>query len=200
MNSPDTQPHGNFVAFLVRDKQPGDKKPTFDGRLTLPALKTELNIALWAHEFTDPKSGEVKMMFNGRADAVSPTDAPLDQVAALVRQEGAADIAELGALSLSPRQVVLFPNRFKDDEPAKQRPDFWGAFNPGQGQPLVRISAWMRKDRYKHAMMTGATSYPLPGKNEAAQQDAAPSLAEVEAQAIQGGSDKDTRKKKVAGR
>lgn len=32
----DTQAHGNFVAFLVRDKEPGDNKPTFDGRLKLP--------------------------------------------------------------------------------------------------------------------------------------------------------------------
>lgn len=47
---------------------------------------------------------------------------------------------------------------------------------------MVRIGAWMRKDLYNHAMMTGATSYPMPGKNEVAQQDEAPSLAELEVQ------------------
>lgn len=199
MNQPDTQPHGNFVAFLVRDKQPGDRKPTFDGRLTLPAQDAQLNIALWGHEFTDPKTGEMQIMFNGRADAVSPSDDPLAQVTSLMR-DGTTDAASIGTLSLAARQLVLFPNRFKDDAPGKQRPDYWGAFNPGQGQPVVRISAWMRKDRYQHAMMTGATSYPLLGKSEAAQQDALPSLSELETQGVVSPGIPEKGKKKAMGR
>jgi hypothetical protein len=50
--------------------------------------------------------------------------------------------------------------------PEKNRPDYWGAYNPGNGEPVVRISAWAKKDRNQHAMLGGATSYPLPGKTE----------------------------------
>lgn len=165
-----TTPQGNFVAFLVRDKEPGDRKPTFDGRLTIPGSDTETTIALWSHEYADPKTGEVKIMFNGRSDAISPSDTPIEQIAALTKAVDGAS-AEVGNLSLAARQLVLFPNRFKDDAPEKQRPDYWGAYNPGHGQPVVRISAWLRKDRYKNAMISGATSYPIPGKSETEQQD-----------------------------
>lgn len=179
--TPDTQPHGNFVAFLVRDKEPGDNKPTFDGRLKVPTSESDLTFALWAHEYVDPKTGVVQIMFNGRADAVSPSDAPMAQVASLLKGDGNIARASVGNLELQSRQLVLFPNRFKDDAPEKQRPDYWGAFNPGNGQPVVRISAWLRKDRYHNAMIAGATSYPLPGKSEAEQQDVTPTIDELEA-------------------
>src|SRR5690606_30663790 len=73
-------------------------------------------------------------------------------------------------------QVVLFPNRFKEDAPEKDRPDYWGAYNPGDGSTIVRVSAWMTKDRYKNAMLRGATSYPIPGKSEADMQQDGVSL------------------------
>lgn len=166
------QPRGNFVAFLNRDKQPGDNKPAFDGRLSLPGHDTQLPFPLWAHEYKDPKTGEVKIMFNGRIDAVSPTDAPLDQVATLLKEDGANPEATYSNLQLKARQLVLFPNGFKAEAPEKQRPDYWGAFNPGNNAPVVRLSVWLRKDRYQNALLTGATSYPLPGKSEVEQQDA----------------------------
>src|SRR5262245_29709456 len=118
--TPETQTHGNFVAYLVRDKKPGDKKPTFDGSLKLPDSDSELAFALWAHEYTDPKSGEVQIMFNGRTDAVSSSAAPIDQVAALLKNEGSAAPLSVGNLQIAARQVVLFPNRFKTEAPEKQ--------------------------------------------------------------------------------
>ncbi len=172
----DQNQHGNFIAHLNRDKKPGDKKPTFDGRLSVPGSDAEQSFALWAHTSPNSNTGEMQIMFNGRADAVSPTDAPMDQVAALLNGGDAIDFAKL---SLSARQLVLFPNQFKADAPDKDRPDYWGVFNPGNGQSVVRISAWMRKDRYKNAMIAGATSHPLPGKSEVEQQDLNPSIAEL---------------------
>lgn len=174
MDQPTT---GNFIAYMNRNKEPGDSKPTFDGKLSVPGSDGEQTFALWAHEYKDPKTDEVKIMFNGRADVVSPTDAPMAQVAALM--SGDPEKATLGNLSLSARQLVLFPNRFKAEAPEKERPDYWGAYNPGNGQAVVRISAWMRKDRYKNAMVSGATSYPLPGKSEVEQQDMGPSLGDL---------------------
>jgi len=74
MTTPTPQATVNFVGFLVCDKAPGDRKPTFEGRLTLPdANEVELTCALWAHEYTtNPKTGEVQIMFYGRTDSVSP--------------------------------------------------------------------------------------------------------------------------------
>lgn len=172
---------GNFIAFLNRDKQPGDNKPAFDGRLSVPGSDEELRLALWAHDYINPKTGEVQIMFNGQTGLASTTAAPMEQVAALLRQNPEQAGATLGNVTLAARQVVLFPNGFKADSPDKDRPDYWGAFNPGDGSPLVRISAWAKKDRNHNAMLAGATSYPIPGKSEAQQQDASPPMAEPEA-------------------
>jgi hypothetical protein len=177
----DQQPHGNFIAFMNRSKQPGDDKPTFDGRLAIPGAEEERRFALWAHEYKNPKTGEMQIMFNGQTDAVVAGAAPMEQVAALIKEVPAAERGEatFGNLKLAPRQLVLFPNGFKAEAPEKDRPDYWGAYNPGNGAPVVRISAWAKKDRNQHAMLGGATSYPLPGKSEVQQQDAAPELKEL---------------------
>lgn len=163
---------GNFIAFMNRDKEPGDNRPAFDGRLSTPGADDELRFALWAHPYVNPKTGEEQIMFNGQAAAVDAKASALDQVHALTKPPGQGAAAELGGLSLALRQVVLFPNGFKADAPDKDRPDYWGAYNPGNGEPIVRISVWAKKDRNQNAMLTGATSYPLPGKSESQQQDA----------------------------
>ena len=183
MDKPETQPHGNFIAFLVRDKEPGDTKPAFEGRLKLPEAEQELTFALWGHEYVDPKTGEKQIMFNGRTETVQSSDAPIEQVASLLKGNDAGPVS-VGNLQLAAGQLVLFPNRFKAEDPAKQRPDLWGAYNPGQGQTVVRLSVWLRKDRYQNALMTGASSYPLPAKSEAEQQDVTPSIAQLEAEGL----------------
>lgn len=167
------QPRGDFVAFMSRDKQPGDNRPVFDGRLTLPGTEISRSFALWSHDYADPATGEARIMFTGQADAVATSATPMEQVASLQRDTGAsAEPAAISKLSLRARQLVLFPNKFKDEAPkvgeeAKNRPDYWGAFNPADGSPVIRISVWMRKDRNGRAMLSGATSYPLPGRTEA---------------------------------
>lgn len=177
----DQHKNGNFVAFINRDKQPGDKRPMFQGRISQPGRDEEHPFSLWADEFTDTRTGEVKTMFNGEAGALAVNAAAADQVASLMRDAPNTE-AELGNLKLTARQVVLFPNRFKHDAPEKDRPDYWGAYNPGDGTPVVRFSAWMSKDRYRNAMLRGATSYPIPGKSEADLQDTHPTQSETEQQ------------------
>lgn len=200
MAARDAQAHGNFIAFLARDKQPGDQRPVFEGRLSLPDSEVELRFPLWGHEYTDSKSGETATMFNGSTDAVSTDATALDQITALLKSDAAASPATISNVELRARQVALFPNRFKNEAPDKDRPDYWGAYNPGNGNPIVRISAWMRKDRYGRAMLTGATSYPLPGKSEAEQQDAAPTIAELEKQGVITRGMPDHSKKRGGGR
>lgn len=165
---------GNFVAFYNRQKVVGDNKPAFDGRLSTPGREDELRFALWAHEYTNPKTGEVQIMLNGQAGAFAASASPLEQIAALTRQTPAGTEATFSNLTLAPRQVVLFPNGFKAEAPDKDRPDYWGAYNPADGSPVVRLSVWAKKDRNQNPMLAGATSYPIPGKSEAEIQDVAP--------------------------
>lgn len=202
MAATDTQARGNFIAFLLREKEPGDKRPMFEGRLSLPNdPKVEYGFPLFAHEYTDPKTGEVMTMFNGGTDPVSLNAAPMDQIAALLKGADATTaLTSVGSLQLRPRQLVLFPNRFKNEAPEKERPDYWGAYNHGNDQPVLRIGAWLRKDRYGRAMFGGSTSYPLPGKNEAEQQDAARSIAELEAQGVVSRGMPEKSKKRSGGR
>lgn len=198
---PETQPQGNFVAFLVRDKQPGDNKPIFEGRLALPDTDAEFAFPLWGHEYADPKTGEVKTMFNGSTDPVSPHAAPMDQIAALLKSADATTaLTTIGNLQLRSRQLVLFPNRFKEEAADKNRPNYWGAYAPGNDLPAVRISAWMRKDRYGRAYLSGTTSYPLPGKTEAQQQDLTPTLEQLEAEGLVPHGMPSKAKSKSAGR
>lgn len=202
MAATDTQARGNFIAFLLSEKEPGDKRPMFEGRLSLPNdPKVEYGFPLFAHEYTDPKTGEVMTMFNGGTDPVSLNAAPMDQIAALLKGADATTaLTSVGSLQLRPRQLVLFPNRFKNEAPEKERPDYWGAYNHGNDQPVLRIGAWLRKDRYGRAMFGGSTSYPLPGKNEAEQQDAARSIAELEAQGVVSRGMPEKSKKRSGGR
>jgi hypothetical protein len=103
-------------------------------------------------------------MYNGKTDAVSADASFRDQVAAMMKAaaNGTA-LATIRNLKLRPRQIVLFPNRFKD------RPHPWGAWLPAAGELVVRISSWEKKDGNGHAMLGGATSYPIPRKSEAEQ-------------------------------
>ncbi|MEQ1715217.1 MAG: hypothetical protein ABL907_04410 [Hyphomicrobium sp.] len=172
MDKPTTppQPKGQFKAYLNRDKKPADKQPMFEATITSPDRDVEFRVPLWAHDYTDPKTGEIKVMYNGKADATEMSALPHDQVSQMMTADKSTDTHTVGNVTLDPRQLVLFPNGFKDEAPDKNRPDLWGAFNAGRGRPVWRIGAWMEKDRYGRAKLTGSTSYPILGKSEAEMQ------------------------------
>lgn len=102
--------------------------------VSVSGLEGEHRFAIWAHEFKNPATGEMQVMYNGQIDAVTPGAPVKDQVATMMKAAG-SDQAEatLGNLKLAPRQLVLFPNRFKGDAPDKNRPDLWSAFYPAPG-------------------------------------------------------------------
>lgn len=173
------QPRGNFIAFVNRDKKPGDNRPAFDGRISIPGAEDERRHVLWAHEYTNPKTGEVQVMFNGRADSLATTASAFDQISALAATPLTEQEAVVGNLKLAAGQIVIFPNGFKADAPDKDRPDYWGAYNPGNGAAIVRLSVWAKKDRNGNAILAGATSYPIPGKSEPEQQAAQAELGKL---------------------
>jgi hypothetical protein len=165
-----TTDRGNFIGNLNRTKQPGDKRPLFQGRIGLPGSDKEYVFALWGYE---GKNG--KTVFNGRANAFASNSDAIAQVGELIRADGPATGVALedNGLTVKPQQLVLFANGFKD-EAHPNRPDFYGRWNPGDGQPLVAISAWMHKDRYERPLLAGQTSFPRkdvdPAKVEATPQ------------------------------
>lgn len=170
---PTQQPRGNFVAFMNRDKQAGDNKPAFDGRIAKPGADDEQRCALWSFEYTDKETGEILIGFNGRADGINTKAEAIDQIMGLLSAKSTGDVIELaGKLKLAPHQIVLFTNKKKAEASDKDRPNFYGFHNPGDGSPVVSISAWARKDRNEHAMLSGSTQYPIPGKSVAEQQAA----------------------------
>lgn len=149
---------GNFIVYTNRNKQSGDQRPMFQGRVATPGGDKEFAVALWASK---DKNGNV--MFTGRTSAFASNSTAMDQVEELLAADApAAEVLEEAGLKIAPQQVVMFKNGFKDAE-HPDRPDFWGRWNPGAGQPLVAVSGWMRKDRYNRPMLAGEATLPKPG-------------------------------------
>ena len=75
-----------------------------------------------------------------------------------------ADV-KVANLNLRPGQIVLFQNGFKDENPAKDRPDQWGWVNPTDGTPPFKASAWIKQyEDSNRPYLSGETQYPLPDK------------------------------------
>lgn len=152
------QPQGNFIGFAAnrRYKREGDNKPDFTGRLAVPGAEKEFEFALWAGQ---DKRGRVT--FTGSSATTSRDDTVHDQIRAMAGIGSEARRLEENGLELRPGQMVLFANGFKDAE-NPMRPDFYGRWNPGQGQRLVSISAWARNSDKGQPLLTGQTQYALP--------------------------------------
>lgn len=168
---------GNIIAWQNRYKQAGDNRPVFDGYVTKPGSTEELPLALWAHKYADKTTGEERIMLSGTIGRVARNAAAIDQIAAMIADTPAAELA-LGRVTVAPGQVVLFPNGFKAEAPDKDRPDYWGPINFGDGTPVVRASVWL-KQKDGRPYVAGATSFPIPGKSERENQDAAPAIKDL---------------------
>jgi hypothetical protein len=170
------QPKGNIIASPARYKQPGDKRPDFVGKITIPGTNRDFRLALWSSTYADSKTGEMKIVHSGRTSDISNSDSAMEQINAMAARDGVSKIIEEAGLKLDAGQIALFTNGFKteegvDPEVLAKRPDFYGRWNPGTGDKLVAVSVWARKGRDGGAFIAGATQYPLPGK-EAGKEEA----------------------------
>lgn len=132
----------------------------FHGRISEPGAVVEHPIFLWAHQYTDAQTGLLNVMLNGHSN-VTAVDAPAQKQIETMLRNPPNEAAMMGKLTLRPRGIVLFPNRFKNDVPEKGRPDYYGAYNPGDGSTALRLSVWVSTDRTKNALLRGATNYPI---------------------------------------
>lgn len=164
------QPKGNFYAPVNRYKQQGDDRPIFSGTLTKPGDEAELPFSVWAFQYTDKKTGEIKLGYSGNINGI-PANIPAQaQIEALLADPTGVDVT-VANLTLRPGQIVLFPNGFKDEAPEKGRPDQWGWVNPTDGTPPFKAGVWIKQyEDSKRPYLSGQTQYPLPGKSAAEQQ------------------------------
>jgi hypothetical protein len=165
---------GNFIVRINRTKQPGDKRPLFQGHIVNPATGQEYAVALWGS--TD-KNGNAA--FHGRANPYATNAEAVAQIGQLIAADAPAHPPlEDNGMTLDAQQVVLFTNRYKDAE-HPNRPDFWGRWNPGNGQPLVAVSAWSHKDRYQRPLIAGQTALPQKAVDVAKDEATPESLDEL---------------------
>jgi hypothetical protein len=165
------QPKGNFIANPTRYGQ-DTRRPAYRGRISIPGTERTFDTALWSSTYTNPNTGEEQVYLNGFSHDVSASDSALEQMTAIASRanNSGKSIAEAG-LDLRPGQIAIFPNGFKheegvDPEILAKRPDYYGKWNPGHGDKLVSVSVWARKGRDGGLFISGATQYPLPGKEE----------------------------------
>lgn len=157
----DQTTRGNFVAYVNRSKQAGDRRPDFQGKVSIPGQDREFSCSLWASR---DKNG--RTIFTGRTSVTAHTDDIEQQIESMV----AATEAGLSAqsennLTLNADQIVLFTNAYKDDA-HPERPAYWGRWNPGKGEKLVAISIWPTTDRYGRVVLGGASTHPQPGRKD----------------------------------
>lgn len=164
----ENQAKGDFYAPLNRYKQAGDNKPMFTGTLQAPGTEPNLPFALWPFDYTDTKTGEIKRGFTGGINGVAANIPAQAQIDALMADVSAGKEAQIRNLTLRPGQIVLFTNGFKDEEPEKNRPDFYGYVNPLDGSPYFEVSTWLKKfEGSGKPYLSGQTQFPLPGKSAA---------------------------------
>jgi hypothetical protein len=163
---PDTsdETNGKLIGFKNRRKELGDKRPLFQGKLTLPGTTQERTFALWTAVTKDG----TQVLLSGRAGADAKT-----QIETIARPEmtlppeAAIRIAQNGGkdLTIEPDAMVLFENKQKTKE-HPTRPDYFGYFNPGKGERLVRLAIWTGMDRSGEAYIRGNLEFDAPTKDK----------------------------------
>jgi hypothetical protein len=143
---------GNVIAFKNVDKQKGDKRPAYKGRLNLPGQRNERGFSVWA--FTSEK-GQVMLSGKVNLDAQTQTE---EMAGKAMDPDAAIRIAQNGGkdFTVDPNQIVLFENTQRDGEdPERPRPNYWGYFNPGKGERLMKVALWQGTDRNGNAFLKG---------------------------------------------
>jgi hypothetical protein len=112
----DQRPTGNFIASPARYKQPGDNRPDFIGKISIPGTERVFRVALWTSQFADPKTGEMKIVHSGHTSDVSHSDSAMQQMQTIAARREAGPIIEEAGLKLKPGQIALFTNGFKAEQ------------------------------------------------------------------------------------
>jgi len=152
---------GNVIAYKNLDKQTGDKKPAFTGKILMPGASAERGLSLWIH--TSKKTGDIVLSGQIGLDAN-------DQIQEMAKKpldpDAAIKLAQTGdkSLDLEPNSVILFTNKRKAEN--EKQPDYFGYAHPGKGGETMRLSMWSRTDRRGNAYLSGSVQKYEPGKSK----------------------------------
>ena len=165
MSDTNERPRGVIRAFMNSDKVPGDDRPSFNGRLTLPGTFKETMFSLWLRR---DKQGAV--ILSGQTQPVSGS--ALEQIGALADapEQNAADInmgSDTAPLVLKAREIVLFESKARGEN----RPDFYGYHHSGDAAKPVHIALWARTDVNGRAYLSGVTQEARHEKRQAQVED-----------------------------
>jgi hypothetical protein len=157
--SNEAQVKGNFTTRINKDKQPGDSKPVYEGRFTVPGTDEEYGFALFLGQDKEGRkyfSGPVtRQPVNGKLD---------DQLSALLSTEKAP---EAGEGQDRPYRLFLLPTQPKERAEGKgELPAFWGRALLAVGSEPIQISVWEQDSRYQinphiTKYLRGNTQYPV---------------------------------------
>lgn len=142
--------YGRLIAYMTPNYQPGSKSPAFKGTISLLAESEKRSIALWPHV----SSNTGKTFLTGRAAANAA-----DQIDALTNPVKDEDVIKQALstgsqFAVDANEIVLFKNQHKSPE-HPNRPDYYGYFNPGNGEDLRRLDVWAKPDKFGKAMLSG---------------------------------------------
>jgi hypothetical protein len=140
-------------------------QPRYKGKLTLPNNAEPRAVSLWvniAKENPDEPDKKRNVYMSGTV--TDTTSAALDKMAHQappLTEEQKLELVQHTAdgYAVKPYSINLF--QAKNYDPAKQQPNLYGYYNPGDGTPLQRVDVWMRpkgKDR------NGNDMFSLSGK------------------------------------
>ena len=156
------QARGNFTTRINKDKQPGDSKPVYEGRLTVPGTNEEYGFALFLGE-----DGQGRKYFSGPVTH-QPVNGKLDdQLSALLGGDVARPAPDAGEGRDRPFRLFLLPSQPKEKTEGKgEPPTFWGRAMLAAGSQPVQISAWEQDSRYQinphiTKYLRGNTQFPL---------------------------------------
>ena len=149
---------GRMIAFLNAQKEAGDSKPAFEGRVSLPQDPNERRVVLWAHT---TKKG--RTMLAGRVSKSAA--AQIEELARPAREpdDSLIDQAQTDGrqFAVDAQEMLLFANARKGPEQSSH-PDYWGYYNPGDGASLMRLAVWAKTDAHGKAMLSGSVKVHEP--------------------------------------
>lgn len=148
---------GKFRVNKNKNKEDGDNRPFFTGKMTMPGDHSPRALSLWTHvserSGKSVLSGKLSLSAMEQINAFTPNapQLPTSEAIELAAKNGAE------ALKIEAGDVLMFINTSKKDNP--DRPDYFGYANPGKGQQLVRISGWLDVDRAGNATLSGTANW-----------------------------------------
>ncbi|WP_072387065.1 hypothetical protein [Hyphomicrobium sp. CS1BSMeth3] len=170
-----TSDKGRLIAFKNHKAASDNKRPAFEGELSLTAGGDNRKLALWAKS---GKDGAVVLTGTLGANARDQINAMAQPAAAANVADTTPDMLELAqsegrSLKLQPNGIILFANKVKAAavanklKDAASKPDYWGYATDEQAKTPYKVAAWAKLDKNGNPYLAGTIdTTPEPDKTK----------------------------------